>query len=227
MTPTDELRARVLQAVRAEGSAPRATWRWITAQRLTVAFLITGISFWVLGGIRSGGITQHHHVERPAELVLATALGAALITCVAAWLSWRRGRSMLGPSRATLVAVVLLVPAALLAWKTLLSVSVPGMTIPWPERVGLKCLSLTIGFCVPPLLALAWLRRASQPVTPGWSGAALGVTVGAVSWVLVDLWCPVGYFPHLLLGHYAPQLALAAVGAIVGQRLLSPRTDTT
>jgi len=130
---------------------------------------------------------------------------------------------MLGPSRGTLIAIVLIVPALLLGWKLLLSASVPGMMIPWPERVGLKCLSLTIGFCLPPLLALAWIRRASQPVTPGWSGAALGVTVGAVSWVLVDLWCPVGYLPHLLLGHYAPQLVLAAVGAMVGHRLMSPR----
>jgi hypothetical protein len=38
--------------------------------------------------------------------------------------------------------------------------------------------------------------------------------------VLVDLWCPVSYLPHLLLGHLLPIAVLAAVGALVGGRLL-------
>jgi len=38
--------------------------------------------------------------------------------------------------------------------------------------------------------------------------------------VFVDLWCPVAYAPHLLLGHIAPMLILAGVGAVVGRRVL-------
>jgi len=39
----------------------------------------------------------------------------------------------------------------------------------------------------------------------------------------VDLWCPVASVPHLLLGHVLPLGILAAVGALLGDALLSLR----
>ncbi len=219
----DSLRQRVLSSAQRTPSPPRAAWRWIAVRRLSLAFAITAASFWLLGGVRLGGVTAHHYVARSPTLVISTAAGAAAIACAVAWFSVRRGRSMLGPSLGWLVGAVLMTPIVLLAWKVALSAAVPEMMIPWPERLGLKCLSLSILFCLPPLSALAWLRRRSQPVHPGWSGAVLGVSVGAMSWVLVDLWCPVAYIPHLLLGHFAPQLVLAVVGAAIGRRVLAPR----
>jgi hypothetical protein len=38
--------------------------------------------------------------------------------------------------------------------------------------------------------------------------------------VLIDLWCPVSYLPHLLVGHVLPIAVLAAAGAAIGRRLL-------
>jgi hypothetical protein len=47
--------------------------------------------------------------------------------------------------------------------------------------------------------------------------------VGAVVWVLVDLWCPVAYVPHLLLGHVLPLVLTALVGTLLGGRYLAVR----
>ena len=58
---------------------------------------------------------------------------------------------------------------------------------------------------------------------PALNGAVMGLAAGACAWVAVDLWCPVAYVPHLVLGHLAPMFVLAAVGALLGEPLLSPR----
>jgi hypothetical protein len=39
--------------------------------------------------------------------------------------------------------------------------------------------------------------------------------------VLVDLWCPVGYVPHLLLGHVLPLLLLMTLSAVLGSRVIA------
>jgi hypothetical protein len=54
-------------------------------------------------------------------------------------------------------------------------------------------------------------------------GVALGVATGAAAAALVDLWCPVGHVPHLLIGHVAPILLLGGLGALVGARTLGVR----
>ncbi len=64
------------------------------------------------------------------------------------------------------------------------------------------------------------MRRFSDPTHPVLSGAALGAAAGAFSAFLVDLWCPVAYLPHLLLGHVLPLLTLTAVGAVLGRWVL-------
>jgi hypothetical protein len=41
--------------------------------------------------------------------------------------------------------------------------------------------------------------------------------------VLVDLWCPVAYVPHLLVGHVLPLVATTLTGAWLGGRLIALR----
>jgi hypothetical protein len=65
---------------------------------------------------------------------------------------------------------------------------------------------------------LAWRRV--DPVTPRMTGAAFGAGAGLGSALLVDLWCPVFYVPHLLLGHVLPIAVLAAAGAALGVGVL-------
>jgi hypothetical protein len=39
----------------------------------------------------------------------------------------------------------------------------------------------------------------------------------------VELWCPIAYVPHLLLGHLLPVFFLALTDALLGRLLLPPR----
>jgi Negative regulator of sigma F len=55
------------------------------------------------------------------------------------------------------------------------------------------------------------------------SGAVIGFAAGACAWVAVDLWCPIAYVRHLLLGHLLPVFLLALTGALLGRLLLPPR----
>jgi hypothetical protein len=72
---------------------------------------------------------------------------------------------------------------------------------------------------------LAFLAaRRSVPVHAALNRAAIGVASGACAWVGLDLWCPVVFVPHLLLGHVLPLCILAGTGALLGQALLSLRS---
>jgi hypothetical protein len=51
----------------------------------------------------------------------------------------------------------------------------------------------------------------------------MGVAAAACAWVFVDLWCPVAYVPHLMLGHVLPMAILGSVGALLGRFLLQVR----
>ena len=62
---------------------------------------------------------------------------------------------------------------------------------------------------------IAWRRL--DPMTPRATGAAFGAGAGLGSALLIDLWCPVSYVPHLLIGHVLPIAFLAAAGAAVGR----------
>ena len=45
----------------------------------------------------------------------------------------------------------------------------------------------------------------------------MGVAMGAVAWVFLELWCPVAFPRHLFIGHVAPTLLLAILGSILGR----------
>lgn len=74
-----------------------------------------------------------------------------------------------------------------------------------------------------PLLALIVVRRGSDAVHPAATGAALGAACGASAGVMVEMWCPVSEVRHVAIGHVAPIIALAVVGAALGVRLLAIR----
>ncbi len=209
------LRTRVLAHAGAEPSPTRS--QLAQRQRLLVlaAVLVPLLVFLLLGGVRAS--------PRPTQLVVETALGAALLATVIACLALRRGSSMLGRPRVWLGAVVLLTPVVLFAWRTLASSRYPEMMTEWVTRPGLRCFALSEALAVVPLLGLLWLRRGSDPTHPQLAGAAVAAAVGAATWVLVDLWCPVSYVPHLLLGHVLPLLLLMLVGGLLGGRLLNVR----
>jgi hypothetical protein len=98
-----------------------------------------------------------------------------------------------------------------------------GLADPWPDRPGFRCLRLSILTGALPLFAALASWRHTDPITPAATGAAFGAGAGLGSAVLVDLWCPVSYVPHLLLGHVLPIVILAAAGALIGWRVLAIR----
>jgi hypothetical protein len=109
-----------------------------------------------------------------------------------------------------------------LVWKVGVS-SIYGMAQEWPGRVGFKCLRLSIMTGALPLFAALVSWRGTDPLTPAATGAAFGAGAGLGSALLVDLWCPVAYLPHLLLGHVLPIAVLAGLGALGGWRILRVR----
>jgi hypothetical protein len=210
-----ELRGRVLAQAGQQLAPTRA--QVATRQRLVLAsvLVVSLLVFLAWGGVRAA--------PRPDKLVLESALGSAILAGGVALAALGRGRSMLGRSRAWLAVLVIATPLALFGWRVLTSAQYPGMMVPWSERPGFRCFAFSSVLAFTPLLGALWLRRGSDPVHPHMTAAAFGAAAGAGAWVFVDLWCPVGYVPHLLLGHVAPIVLLTALSALLGSRLLKLR----
>ena len=213
--PTSELKGRILTAVQAEPAPTQSAVRrrrWLT---LGVSAAVAVAIFAHYGGMRVSG--------RPALLILLTCLGWSVIGAAAAAFAVARGRTMLGRSTASLAILLGAVPLILLAWKVGITVPFgPEMSVPWSGRPGFRCLGLTLAMAAPLLVALLVMRRRNDPVHPGIAGAALGIVAAVSAGALVDLWCPVAYLPHVLLGHILPLVIAAALGAWAGRRLLPP-----
>ena len=226
-----DLKASVLAAAAAEPSPTRAAVNRRN-RLISVLAAVSGVGGFVIFAlltsegqlVRLGGeIARHRHVERSVWLVVTTAGGAMGIAAAALWVALGRGRSMLGRSRAWLVYAIVLIPLALFAWKVSCSLAFGDPMVDWLERPGLKCMALSIAVAAGPLLAFLALRR-SAPLHPALNGAAIGVASGACAWVALDLWCPVAFVPHLVLGHVLPLCILGGAGALLGQALLSLRS---
>ena len=224
------LKARVLESAAAEPSPTRASVERRN-RLLGVIAATSGIGAFMLFAalmsegqiLRLGGeLAPQQRVERPVWLVITTAGGALGIAAAGLWLTLRRGRSMLGRSRTVLLYGGLVIPISLFAWKVGSSIAFGDGMLLWPERAGLKCLTLSLLVAIGPLLSFLAMRR-SAVVYPELNGAALGFAAGACAWLAVDLWCPVAYVPHLLLGHVLPMFILAAAGALLGRAFLSLR----
>ena len=123
-----------------------------------------------------------------------------------------RGRASLG--LATLAPVV-----AFVLWRYGLG-HLYALASPWPTRPGYRCfvMSVATGGILLFALLLAW--RGVDPMSPQATGAAFGAGAGLGSALLIDLWCPVSYLPHLLVGHVIPIAVLALAGALLGRRIL-------
>jgi hypothetical protein len=210
-----DLKSRILAATTSESSPTRRQRLIRSAIRMATALAVPLLLFLLVGGPRVA--------PRPLGLVAMTALGTAGIAAAALFVAVGRGSSMLGRSRGRLLGTAAIVPVAFLLWKVAASWGVPHMMDPWPGRPGLRCFTLTVLFAAWPVAVLVWERWGSDPVHPRTLGVALGVAAGAAAAILVDLWCPVGHVPHVLMGHVAPILLLGGLGALVGARALGVR----
>jgi Negative regulator of sigma F len=211
----DELRSRILQAVR---ERPAATRRQVRRPR--VAFIAAGLAAPIVGLIVAGGPLVG---TRPWSLLLATSGGTVALACAAIGMAVGWSASLLDRARVWFVGTALAVPPLWFLWKVLWTVQFEGMARPGP--LGLRCFGLTFAFALGPLVFLAAARRECDPTHPISRGAALGAAAGVYAAALVDLWCPVGDLRHVLLGHALPVALLGLLGLWVGHRLLAIRGE--
>jgi hypothetical protein len=214
MSLSPQLKQQILLAAKEEPAPPRQKVVVETLALAAAALAVPLVAFFAVGGARPG--------PRPLSLVLATAVGAFAIAVITLIVALGKGPRMLGRARVWLVLAGIASPLAFLAWKTALS-SEFDLTEPWPTRPGYRCMLLTLSFALAPLGALFFVRRGSDPSHPRSLGLVLGVGAGSAAVALVDLWCPVGHFRHLVLGHVLPVVALGALGVWLGHRLLAVR----
>ncbi len=210
-----ELRSQVLTRASAEPAPTRRDVRLQTRLVVGLALAVSLLVFLAWGGVRAG--------PRPSRMVLETTAGSAVLAIGVAILAVGRGRSMLGRPKPWLALLAVSTPILLFGWRLLMTARYPGMDAEWSTRPGLRCFVLSAMLAITPLLGLLWLRRGSDPLHPRLTAAGFGAAAGAAAWVLVDLWCPVGYVPHLLLGHVAPVVALTALSALIGSRSVGLR----
>jgi hypothetical protein len=217
-SPSEDLRARVMAAVRASPVAVRAVGVRRRAWLVTAAFTF---SAGVLVAIGRPGLRG-----RPLAYVLALTSAGVLVAGAATWASVARGRSMLGRTVRWRMAAATLTPmllfAASLAFGTL-----------WQQPVvdgsgagaHLSCVAGTAAFALGPLAAFLATRRASDPVAPRLTGAAIAAAAGAWGALGIELHCRYTSPLHVFLGHVLPVALLALLGVVVGARFLAIRAD--
>ena len=168
--------------------------------------------FWVEGGLRATG--------RPPSLVAWTSLGTSCFVGVGMWFLFTRTRA--GHRRGwSVLALATLVPVvAFVLWRYGLG-HLYELARPWPTRPGYRCFVMSVATGGILLFALLVAWRRVDPMSPAATGAAFGAGAGLGSALLIDLWCPVSYLPHLLVGHVLPIAFLAAAGMALGRRILS------
>jgi hypothetical protein len=204
-------RSRVLAAV-GEIAAPTRSELLRRQAWLVLAGVAGALTlFWVEGGLRATG--------RPPSLVAWTSLGTSCFAGVGMWFLFTRGRSGFRRRWAALALATLAPAAAFVLWRYGLG-SLYDLASPWPTRTGYRCFAMSVATGGLLLFATLMAWRHVDPMTPRATGAAFGAGAGLGSALLIDLWCPVSYVPHLLIGHVLPIAVLAAVGAAVGGRIL-------
>jgi hypothetical protein len=210
-----DLRASILAEAKKVPSPNRSETRRANTIALVMG-VATSVTMIAALGLTLGG--------RPLPFVLLTLVGWAAIALATSVVGEGRGETMLGRARVVVVVFALAAAPAIFAW-------VMGCTIGWPEvregagtiRQHVACLLATLLLSTGPLVALAFVRRASDPVHPRATGAAIGAAAGAWGGVLIDMHCPLTQPMHVALAHVAPVVIYATIGALVGSRLFGVR----
>jgi hypothetical protein len=211
-----DVKARILADLQATPSPTRAASQLYAWLVLPSSIIVAAALFFAFDGLK-------HGQGRAPWFFLASCLGWAAVAALSIWGAFIRGRSAIGRSRAFLIAVTIGTPALLFALMFGLAIAHPEVTLVHPERIGFRCMGLTLAAAAFPLLSLSLARRESDPVHPIATGAALGSACGASAGVMVEMWCPVATPQHVVVGHILPILLLAILGALLGARVIAMR----
>lgn len=211
--PPSSLRDRILAEAKREASPPRGKVR---AQRRLIVASGIALSLAIFAAMGAMG-------PLPRSFLLACAAGWAAVAAVVMASGMARGKTMLGMTTRSLSVTAAGLAPLVFGWIALLVFYMKPPCVA-PEPFGhVVCFSLGILFAAAPFAAVMWVRRGTDPVHPGATGAALGASAGAFGGMLIHLHCPYAGPMHAFLGHVLPIAALATIGAIVGRRLLAVR----
>jgi hypothetical protein len=214
---TQDLKARILAQARSTPSRTRQASRVYAWLVLPSSVIVAAALFFAFNG-------PHHGQGRASWFYAASTLGWAAVAALSVWGAYLRGGSALGRPSAWLMAIAVGTPALLFTMMFGFAVVHPEVTLLHPERLGLKCLGLTVAAAAFPLLGLSLVRRGSDPVHPVATGSALGSACGASAGVMVEMWCPVAAPRHVAIGHILPIVIMAILGALLGARVIAMRT---
>jgi hypothetical protein len=219
--PPAELRARILEATRREASPPRAE----VAEK-NAAVVWRGFAVAIAIGLAAYIHGSEAKTPRPPGCIASLELLWFTLAVAATWAGVNRGRSMLGRTTAWRLGVAWLTPAAMVAaWLP--------VAFAWPQTLHdasglhshLICIGMTLTLAAGPLVAFVRLRRASDPVSPRVTGAALGAVAGVWGDVAHVLICGYTAPAHILLGHILPVVLLTGVGVLLGDRVVAMRAQ--
>jgi len=213
--PSDP-KARLLAAIQQAPSRTRRVaqlWSWLV---LPAGIIIAAALYFALGGIE-------HGKGRALWFYVTCAISWTAVAVVSLWGALGRARASSWRSRSALLAFALGTPAVLFATMFFFAVADPDVTTLHPEKIGYRCLGLTLAAAAFPLVALLYAKRESDPVHPSFTGAALGSACGAAAGIMVELWCPIAAPRHVAFGHILPIMVLAGLGALLGARTLGLR----
>lgn len=219
--PSPDLRARVLREAAAQPAPPRgagATRRTLVAAAFAFSAVVVFFA-----------TSRPSLAGRPLALVAVASASSAVLAAIltrGATGQWPGDRtSMLPPGSRRLSGIVVVSFVALAAVAgiaALLAGPLAALEVDTPQQ-HVACGALVLVQGALPLLALAWPRAGADPRAPALTGAALGAAAGAWGAMLAWLRCPHVALVHGILAHALPVLVLAAIGALVGRRLLAQR----
>jgi hypothetical protein len=246
-----DLRGRVLGAARRERAPSRPIQTRRHAALIALGFAVAGaiaVIKQTLGGAGDGPFADGRGrrlwrvvadggtpaQERPVGFVVTLELVWMLVAFGASWTGIARGRSMLGRSSASKLAVATVTPLALIV--TWLAVAFiwrrAVLPIAWLEAMTddalvvqfhVSCALMNVVYAAGPLLAFFAMRRRRDPVRPRQTGAAFGAVAGAWGAVVHFPFCACTSPLHMAVGHVLPVVVLAAFGALAGDRVLGVR----
>ena len=209
---SDELISALVRDLAPAAALPppaRRFARWMLVPLLSV---MAGLLLW---GVRN----DVSSLREPAELqlivvALATGLAAALAALLLAVPGARGAAAM---AWAPIGASALWV--ALLASRIISSGGSFDGSMAWPYPI---CVVKVLSMAVLPGVALIVMMRRSWPLRADWTMGLAGLAAGAVGSLGAHLACPEANPAHALLGHVAPMLALAVLGAVLGRQSGAP-----
>jgi hypothetical protein len=191
------------------------TWRsWLVW--LAIASLYSAAIVLVTGTVRGNGLTALLDVPAYALEILAATVAIALLSRTALRTAIPDDRSW--PRRVALPVLALAAWLAFVVWGLLVEPALPASI----QDQRPHCFSQALMFSVPSLGLMLWLARGLLPLSPRVTAALAGAAAAALPAVLMQIACK--YEPvHALAYHLSVIPLVAALGALVGPRVLARR----